>query len=389
MKYTKHNFCYISNIQERIRNMQYENVITEVLQELYKDTEWQDRYKNYIEEINTKAENNTFKNAQNQFALPAPFHLYMPLSMVINDCSSKRTVFDLRFHGQSVANLLVSNNEQKKVYIKIKKNQAVYNALIDAGMTKEANTFGEIVEKTVDWHSKNAKDFRKIYADLEEKLEKNPQLRIKGQPEHELESELLKNYSQKSSAKKEFSFIQPVMMRDTHARFQMPTPIKASNLKNDMTKPSNSKSRGGGIDILARIGSGYKTKLAVIELKDENTKSEPPHKAIRQAIAYATFLRELIRSDSGKDWWEFFGFGRDIPEELIIKAIIAMPYRNKKGEVDEHTTEFINFIEHTEIDNKSKTEKKINKKIKIGETDDYIELEYIFRDPHEEVRKSF
>ena len=360
--------------------MQYENVITEVQQELYKHTEWQDRYKNYIEEINTKAKNNTFKNAQKQFALPAPFHLYMPLSMVLNDCSSKRTVFDLRFHGQSVANLFVSNNEQKKVDIKIKKKQAIYNALIDAGMTEETNSFVNIVDKTVDWHSKDAKDFRQIYTELEKNLRDNPQQHLKGQPEHELESELLKNYSQKSSDKKEFSFIQPVMMPDTHARFQMPTPIKASNLKNDMTKPSYSKSYGGGIDILARIGSGYNTKLAVIELKDENTKSEPPHKAIRQAIAYATFLRELIRSESGEKWWKFFGFKEPVPEKLTIKAIIAMPYRNKKGEVDTHTTEFINFIDFTDT---------VNKKIQIPKTTDYIELEYIFRDPPREIKKSF
>ena len=66
-------------------------------------------------------------------------------------------------------------------------------------------------------------------------------------------------------------------------------------------------------------------------LKDENTKSEPPHKAVCQAIAYATFLRELIRSESGQKWWNFFGFGGNIPKELSLKAIIIMPCRNKKG----------------------------------------------------------
>ena len=179
------------------------------------------------------------------------------------------------------------------------------------------------------WHSEQAKDFRKIYLDLENKIQSDSAVKkALGQPEHDMECELLKNYSQKSSAGKEILNIQPVMMGNTGARFQMPTAIKASTAKNGTAniEYSNSKHSGGGIDILARMGSGKGTKLAVLELKDSYSKSEPPEKVMHQAVAYATFIRELLRSDCGDKWWKFFGFGGDIPQKLEIKAIVVMPY---------------------------------------------------------------
>lgn len=39
--------------------------------------------------------------------------------------------------------------------------------------------------------------------------------------------------------------------------------------------------KGGGINVLARVGRGLETKLAILELKDENISSEPPEKAIK------------------------------------------------------------------------------------------------------------
>jgi len=362
----------------------YENVIVEVQKLLSADTEWKVRYNEYIDTILRKAEMAPFKKAQEQFAVPAPFQLYMPLSTVVNDCSGTRTVFELRFHGQSVAVLIVSNKKDKEVAIRVKRTQAIYDVLRSAKMEKEATYLENLVMKTeasseYDWHGEEAKSFRKIYSDLEHALKNNAQLRLAGQPEHEMESELLHNYAQKSSVDKEVSFIQPVMMYDTRARFQMPTPIRASDVKNGIDKLSYSRSNGGGIDILARVGSGRSTYLAVLELKDENTKSEPPHKVVCQAIAYATFLHELIRSECGQKWWGFFGFGGSIPKNLSLKAVITMPYKNKNRIVDESTTKFIDFINESES----------NRIIKIPGTNDSIELGYIFRDTPNGVIKNF
>ena len=102
----------------------------------------------------------------------------------------------------------------------------------------------------------------------------------------------------------------------------MPTPISAS--KHKAIKYSGAS--GGGIDILARTGTGgINTYLCIMELKDENVKSEPPKDALKQSIAYATFIRELLRSDAGRQWWALFGFKGEIPEKLILYAACLMP----------------------------------------------------------------
>jgi len=102
----------------------------------------------------------------------------------------------------------------------------------------------------------------------------------------------------------------------------MPTPISAS--KHGVTKYA--KQHGGGIDIFARIGTGGRaTYLCVIELKDENIKAEPASHVIQQALKYAVFIRELLRSEAGIGWWRLFGFGGAIPNSLKIHAVCAMP----------------------------------------------------------------
>ena len=98
----------------------------------------------------------------------------------------------------------------------------------------------------------------------------------------------------------------------------MTTPISPS-------KPpiTYSGQNGGGIDILARSNG----KLCVIEVKDENKPSESPTVVIKQAIAYATFICRLLRSNSGSDWWNIFGFERkNVPQKLIINVVAAMPF---------------------------------------------------------------
>jgi hypothetical protein len=65
-----------------------------------------------------------------------------------------------------------------------------------------------------------------------------------------------------------------------------------------------------------------------MELKDENTKREPPKEVMKQAIAYAAFIRELLRSNFGRDWWRLFGFRGEIPEPLELYALCVMPSNN-------------------------------------------------------------
>ena len=131
---------------------------------------------------------------------------------------------------------------------------------------------------------------------------------------------MLTQFAKKSSKDKILCNIQPVKIAGI-ARFQMPTPLYASDIKN----VKYAKWEGGGIDILSRIGTGNATKLCIMELKDENAPKEPPAKAILQGLAYATFIRELLRSKCGQKWWKIFGFSGKLPEQLELCVACVMP----------------------------------------------------------------
>ena len=120
----------------------------------------------------------------------------------------------------------------------------------------------------------------------------------------------------------------------------MPTPLYASDINNVKFAYSS----GGGIDILSRIGTGSTIKLCIMELKDENVPKEPPAKAIQQGLAYATFITELLRSESGQGWWKIFGFSGKIPEQLELYVVCVMPLINNSD------TSFANKIIKTTKD---------------------------------------
>lgn len=312
---------------------EYINVIKITKQLLDSYREWIDRYRNYIKKINDIREQ--LKKARQAFYVPKPFKLYMPISKAMN------RVFNLRFCGQDVADLKI--NTYNEVLIHFNKKARDIFAL----MSNEDKVYFENLEdKFYPWTGEEAKRFRSIVKGF-------PPEKLCGQPEHKLESELLDNFLQKTSQGKEILNIQPITMLKGSGFFQMPTPLKASNAKSGIIEYSAEK--GGGIDILARIGSGRNTHLAIIELKDKYEKNEPPEKAICQAIAYATFIRELLRSkESGEKWWSFFGFGGDVPKSLKLFAIIAMPNSKNanKNFVYNHDYDGINLS----LDGKDKLE---------------------------------
>lgn len=349
----------------------YHETVQEVQELLKANPEWESRYAKYMVDLASLINANAVCEAQKKFSVPTPFQLYLPLSMAVHDCSEMLIVFDLRFHGQSVASIYVDTQKDASVMLHIKEKKTVYAALHAVEKNADAEALKKLADAlngvaAYDWHSEEAKDFRRIYAELEVALTQN-NLRLTGQPEHDMESWLLKNYAQTSSAQKEVSYIQPVTMLGSRAFFQMPTPIKASNVKKGVDQLAYSRQYGGGIDILARVGSGRSTTLAVLELKDENKASEVPEYVLCQAVAYATFIQALLRSNCGQQWWEFFGFGGTIPKALKLKAAVVMPYRSNKGVLEQHTQEFMDSIQRENI-------------IQFPDTDDRIELGYIFRD---------
>lgn len=287
----------------------YEDTIKKVKKLLNNDQEWENRYAGYIDILSNNSE--IIKNARKKFNVPSQFTLHMSVSKATE--GTKNCVkFDLRYHGHNIACVKVN-----KETVEIK---AIKNNDISSVLNKVARVDEDKLEGKSNWNE--ASEFRRRYAKLEELISSN-EAKLTKNKEHELESELLKNFSKKSSDGKYICNIQPVTMLIESLFFQMPTPLKASNAKSGIIEYA--AENGGGIDILARIGSGRNTHLAIIELKDKYEKNEPPEKAICQAIAYATFIRELLRSEFGEKWWRVFGFGGDVPKSLKLFAIIAMP----------------------------------------------------------------
>ena len=299
----------------------YQPTVDRVDNILSANSEWIRRYHDYIDDLNIRI--SPLINAANlRFGTAKNLDIYLPLSMA--EAATKSSArFDIRFGGQSVATLIV-----RKVEVKILFKTGHNSAYFDGYGTFPCNnkksigksaqtTLGSLLTKDeFYWNSHEAVAFRKFFAQY--------QVGNLRSLEHNFESQLLKQFSMTTSVGKLLCNIQPVKLLGK--RFQMPTPIHANEARKGIVNYANAS--GGGIDILARCGSGRRTSLTVFELKDECNANEKPEVAIAQAIAYATFVRQLLRSSNtnAEKWWSFFGFSRPLTSsDLGIKAVIAMP----------------------------------------------------------------
>ena len=283
--------------------MNINETIKEAQKLLSENTEWKNRYTKYAKKL--LENNDNIKSHRNTFNKFPPLYFY--ISTTEAQKAKSNLYLDVRYCGQSVATLKAN---KKGITISTKK-QDVRN-LRDFDCDIQLNE--------IPWRDKQASDFRKFFRDrpyLRNKSDKN-----KGNAEHNVEHLLLSEFSKKESLNKQILYIQPI--RICGIRFGMPTPISASNHK----ELKYADSKGGGIDIFARTGKGHGTYLTVIEVKDENNSKEPPKDALKQSIKYAVFIRELLRSDSGQDWYKIFGFSGKIPKKLTIRAVSAMPDDN-------------------------------------------------------------
>lgn len=274
---------------------EFAGVIDETRGLLTENPEWQARYRAYAEDI--QANEGYIETVRSGFREWAPLMLYLNVSNAKR--AKQHLIFELRYLGQTVAQLRYKTT--------LLLDTAGYDALNqrDFGCTLSAHG--------VPWDSSAAAAFRSFFKTRE--AQRNPD--GKSNEEHRLESLLLGEFSKATG--KSLPFIQPV--RVAKLRFPMPTPIRAS--RHDQVKYSGP--RGGGIDLFARMGKGKGTSLAILELKDENTAKEPPRDALKQAISYAVFIRELLRSEAGPAWWRLFGFGGSIPDRLKLVAACVMP----------------------------------------------------------------
>ena len=306
---------------------EYEEIVKQAREELKKNIgEWEDRYYKYI-----LPDIDNINAMRKAFQVQDPIFAYLSVSRVLGSDTNQAT-FDLRYQGQSVAEVIVkriksvgsakeNNNSAFEVSLKIDKDRKESNlrdyifSLGDGPTTKK-----------YPWRdSKEAKSFRSFFSSRPPRAKDAPRLN----QEHKFESEILTDMLQTSSVCKNLIHVQPVLLG--HGRFQMPTPFMASKAKDGVIGYAGKN--GGGIDILAHAGIGRNaTHLCVIEVKDQNKPDELPQNAMKQAIAYATFIHELLRNKkNGKAWWNIFGFNGDVREKLTIYTVVAMP----KGPKDE------------------------------------------------------
>lgn len=284
-----------------MKHKSFQDTIAYANDQLDNNTEWKKRYKTYTHKVDEKIER--YIKAKSKFR-NGPFTVYTSLSKMM---SNSTLSYDLRYLGQSVATIsLISDDVFISTSGKSKTNLSYFGV-----KTKLPN-------KT-SWSSSKADKFRVEFRKCIE-----PKVHSK---EHLIESELLKEFSKESSRDKVLCNIQPVTIGKMY--FQFPTPLTASGYE-----VNYSGDKGGGIDILARVKQADNcTRICVMELKDQNTGSEPPEKVISQAIAYATFIARLLRDEQGQFWYNLFGFSGQVPKELVIDVVCVVPFDTKKSQV--------------------------------------------------------
>lgn len=299
----------------------YCSIIKYVQYELNKETEWQKRYLDYAAKLSMNKL--SYSKPRNLSPL---LKLYTTISGSLDNVKGNNPTLDVRYKGQSVANIEQVCDDGKDNFKLIIPVELINNNAKTFTGYSALNQLNDNVDICVDLDSTTGRIFNKFFTKDHTKQSKNKK---EAHPEHTLESALLTELEKTMGGDKYIKYIQPITL--LKMRYQFPTPFTASKIykkaingeigENDL---SYSKGNGGGIDILAR----RKRKIVVMELKDEYSNKEKPELAIRQAIVYATFVRELLRygeSQNKDHWYKLFGFNSKLPKKLKIKCAIAMP----------------------------------------------------------------
>lgn len=337
--------------------MTYQEIANETEGLLTKNTGWIDRYSGYYDDI--KANEAYVEVVCKYIDPPYPLKKYLSIGLV-KDAKNKVTI-DLRVIGHSIAAVIVDLNPELKKQIEDKIKTGLKDKIHSRARVHFKKSGMELVAENSSDKDAFENETKALYADPENNIWewnsnevqeffsfiKKCGFRINS--EHTVETLLLDELSKKLSTDKYIKMIQPCTICDQY--YQLVTPLKASEAKNDMISYSKDKNgidrKGGGIDILAHIKRGNLGEICVIELKDKYETNETPAKAIKQAIAYATFIIKLIRcrEAQGDSWYEFFEMNKSRLTEkpLKVNAVIAMPYpdENDPGKLGKEDTSFV------------------------------------------------
>lgn len=304
---------------------------------------WVKAYTEYAKYILKNKEK--YNENRGLFRLHFPFYAYSSIGKAKSN--SKASIYDLRVCGHSVGTISAKVNKlkEREVHLSVLKRKisTIKKYFLLIGDKRLDNLVERCSDRKggikIDWvkDSANRERFLKLF------LNNNFVSNKLFSEEHRIENLLLSEFSKK--CEKKIGNIQPVKLG--HSFFQLTTPISASNHQPTFSMSKNGAS-GGGIDILARIShnnSNRDSRIAVIELKDENNNNEPAKDVMFQALSYATFIAYLLkyREDLGEKWWKIFKHNEEskLPAKIIIDVVILMP----KGNSEEGSLDPINIPE--------------------------------------------
>lgn len=284
--------------------------VSRILSEPGNNEKWEKAYVRYADGINENSMR--YDRARKLFRLPKPMYAYSSISL-----ASSTRKYDIRAYGQSIGSIQVKDGIP---YLDVPEMKA-----------KKTEEYFRLPCSSIeqkDWSSsKEAAKFRALFRNWEYRKLKSE--------EHSIENLLLAEFAKgRRSDNKMLCNIKPVQL--SNCFFQLTTPLKASTHAPSFSMNDRGGATGGGIDMLARVKhSPAETRLAIIELKDENNKDEPQKEVMLQALSYATFIAYLLRSKSADKWWNLFGFSGRVPKSLDLDVITLMPKGNsEEGEKD-------------------------------------------------------
>lgn len=271
--------------------------------------EWYKRWNGWAEKLHDKDQKKFISEARATFNERAPLRIYLPMGKAME--SKNKCNFSIRYQGADIAQILVEKEGKEPKLIISNQPNGKNNNYLKNNREKFGIKEVDIVPGIHSWTGKTAKKFRSIFS----MHAKNNS----AENEHNFESLILDEMELKTKDKFNGTLqnIQPVELYG-RLRFQMKVPLSGNN---GIPKYSSS---GGGIDILARVGNGSNTNLAIVELKKEGKGSYK--KALAQAIMYSIGTIKILRDNKmGRPWWELFGFERTIPDVLKIFSLVMIP----------------------------------------------------------------
>lgn len=294
-------------MKKEFTNKQIVEETSRLLEEKRQD--WESNYSRIAKEINNNL-NDYLKKASG-------FRVRGAVDVFSTKTNVQKNTFSLRFAGLTIGEITVKGDGKEKDVRLSVRDEHVKRAK-NLGYSSDFVGF-----ENKKWDDVEPSKYRSFFNSLEttDQIKKIAHIQGVSKFSEELRLEHWLISEMASGTSNIIRNIRPTLLGNRQY-FKMPTPFSVSK-----HTEINYSTGYGGIDILARVGLGLGNHLSVIELKDQYLKDEPQMVTLQQALAYATFLAYLLRSNvCGKTWWTLFGKG-GTPDKYFkkIDAVSLMP----------------------------------------------------------------